>query len=73
LTVKPEPVNNGARPDANLGEAQRDRVTGLVAGRIREYLSLLDNPTRAGDYRRGGVTLSRSEIEKRIAHLRKYQ
>jgi hypothetical protein len=72
-TVEPEPVNNGARPDANLGEAQRDRVTGLVAGRIREYLSLLDNPTRAGDYPRGGVTLLRSEIEKRIAHLRKYQ
>jgi hypothetical protein len=72
-TVEPESVNDGARPDANLGEAQRDRVTGLVANRIREYLSLLDNPTRAGDYRRGGVTLSTSEIEKCITHLRKYQ
>ena len=70
LTIEPEP---GAGPDANLGEAQRDRVTSLAAGRIRAYLSLLNNPTKAGDYRWGWVTLSRSEIEKRIAHLGTFQ
>jgi hypothetical protein len=72
-TVEPAPFNDGTGRDADLGEAQQDRVTNLAAGRIRAYLLLLNNPTEAGDYRWGGVTLSRSEVEKRIAHLGTFQ
>ena len=72
-TVEPAPINDGTGPDADLGEAQRDRVTNLAAGKIRAYLSLLNNPTDAGDYRWDGVTLSRSEVERRIARLGTFQ
>jgi hypothetical protein len=72
-TVEPAPVNAGTGPEANLEEERWDRATNLAAGKIRAYLSLLKNPTDAGDYHLGGVTLSRSEIERRIERLGTFQ
>jgi hypothetical protein len=71
--VEPAPVNTRTGPEANLTEERLDRATNKAAGKIRAYLSLLKNPTNAGDYHWGGVTLSRSEIERRIERLGTFQ
>jgi hypothetical protein len=71
--VELAPVNAGTGPEANLEEERRDRTTNKAAGRIREYSSLLKNPTDAGDYHWNGVTLSKSEIERRIERMGTFQ
>ena len=71
--VEPVLVNARTGPEANLEEERRDRATNKAAGKIRAYLLLLKNQTDAGDYHWGGVTLSRSEIERRIERLGTFQ
>ena len=57
---------------AGLSAARQDSVVRLAAGRIKEYFSLLKNPTNNGVYNSNGRVMSRSEIEKRISNLRRY-
>lgn len=67
--IEPAIVDTNEGPVADREEARQDRVIHQAAGKIREYVSLLTNPTDAGDYQWDGVTVSRSEIERRIVRL----
>ena len=73
-----EDSDNAPPVEPNLKEKRRDSVTykaaskiiaNKVASRIREYSSLLENPTDAGEYHWNGTTLSKSEIKRRIERL----
>jgi hypothetical protein len=57
------------RWDSVTYKAANTIIANKVASRIKEYSSLLENPTDAGEYHWNGTTLSKSEIKRRIDNL----